>query len=110
MSKAYDKINNLCCLSSNRYKDFFQDYDGTDEDFCKDIYEMVDCLSDLEKRDRVLDIIIEKNVDVCFIMNGYSLQEYNKRHSIDLLKEEFDLLKEVLESEKQRNKNTNKVF
>lgn len=99
MSKAYDKINNLCCLSVNRYgKSLFEDYN--DEDICKDAYEMIDCLSDLEKRDKALDIIIEKNVDVCFIMNGYSLQEYNKRHPMDLLKEEFDLLKEELKSEK----------
>ena len=43
--KAYNKIDNLCCLNASRYqKDFFQDYDGTDEDICKDMYEMIDCL------------------------------------------------------------------
>ena len=47
LDQAYNKINNLCCLNCNRYKDFFQDYNETnsDKDFCKDTKDMVNSLS-----------------------------------------------------------------
>lgn len=47
--RAYSKINNLCCLSSNRYKDFFQDYNGTDEDICKDVNDMIGSLEQIKQ-------------------------------------------------------------
>lgn len=51
LEKAYNKIDNLCCLNHNKYqKEFFEAYAETqDEDFCKDAYEMMDALETIKE-------------------------------------------------------------
>lgn len=50
LEKAYNKIDNLCCLNHNKYqKKFFEAYAETqDDDFCKDANEMIDALEALK--------------------------------------------------------------
>ena len=55
--RSYNKIDNLCCLSSNRYKDVFQDYDGTDEDICKDVNDMINSLAQIKQAINELNTI-----------------------------------------------------
>ena len=89
LEKAYNKIDNFCCLNSmmqgNKIKyrngeeetiDMFKHYQETkDDDFCKDIVEMIEALEtikaviDLQKKfDCPLDIVLKIRFgDICFI-------------------------------------------
>lgn len=110
MNKAYTKIDNLCCLNANKYgKDFFKDYEeNKDEDLCKDVYEMIDCLEEIkedllkkEKLEKAFEIIKNKGVFVAYLMRCDSLEDYNSsifnfKSEHPLKQEEFNLLREVL--------------
>ena len=56
----------------------------------------------IEKELKALEIIKEKRVDIEFLFeeweeqSEYALENYNMNHEIELTKEEFDLLKEIL--------------
>lgn len=76
---------------------FFQDDDAFNLSIAIDILEQTD------KLDKVLDIFVEKNVDIGLLkglINGNpktALEDYNDTSGEeDLIKEEYDLLKEVL--------------
>ena len=55
----------------------------------------------IEKELKALDIIIKKNVDTTFLKGCLTLSEYNSSVAPlnDLLQEEYDLLKEVLQND-----------
>ena len=70
----------------NRVKANLQDCEGND-------YKII------EKELKALEIIIKKNVDTTFLKGCLTLSEYNGSviSLNDLLQDEYDLLKEVLE-------------
>ena len=50
LEKAYNKIDNFCCLNSAGNSNFFDAYKDTqDEDFCKDANEMVEALETIKE-------------------------------------------------------------
>lgn len=63
LKEAYVKIDNLCCLNHNAHqKEFFEAYAETqDEDFCKDVHEMIDCLDIISD---LVDIEEESGIDL----------------------------------------------
>lgn len=78
---------------------------------CNSTNEMVSCLliiqqdlEKLEKQDKALEIIKEKNVDVIFLRESENLNEYMGYNFFNrwkwLTQEEYDLLKEVFNSGK----------
>ena len=50
----------------------------------------------LKKKTKALEIIKNKKVNVKWLLNSNSYEEYNKWYDIPLTQEEYDLLKEVL--------------
>lgn len=50
-----------------------------------------------EKQDEILRIIKEKHVNIDWLLDCESVEEYNESLYLDLAQEEYDLLKEVLE-------------
>ncbi len=91
MNKAYTKIDNLCCLNACKYqKDFFQDYAETDEDICKDVYEMTDCLEEI-KEDLLEKENLDKHLDFSngALMSGF---DYKGQQIVAMPLEEYDKL------------------
>ena len=112
IEKAYNKIDNLCCLNSNK-EGFFDGYkESNDDDFCKDAHEMVEALETLRQCAMIVNFFKECNIiDVeekpnwlhPFKRSSYTedkkyILNVNK---IELTKEGYDALKEVFNNGKE---------
>lgn len=66
------------------------------QDNKKDYQIIEKALKDKEKKDKALEIIRKKLVNVYDLLNSHTLEEYNL-HNCQLTQEDYDLLKEVLD-------------
>ena len=82
--EALEKLKNRPCLSTDWSKK------EINYDYNKEEYDAI------EKELKALEIIKEKKVNVKWLLNSYSCDDYNNWYDIHLTEEEYDLLKEVL--------------
>lgn len=95
VAKRRDIISNALNLQTK--------YDVLETEYFELRRRMLKCDEVKQKKLKALEIIKEKRVDVCWIMEmkNKTLKDYNETHVYELTHGEFDLLKEVLLCDQQ---------